>query len=139
MEETDVFLFALEAIPFQNDKETKLHSVQYANWTMSTAEKSYYVGKREVPAIVFALERFCHYILSTEISTLIADHQALRSAIKRKDAHGCVARWFDLLAEYRFEIIYRSGNLNLPADYLSRQCSGRQTEIDMALVASGEE
>ncbi len=36
------------------------------------------------------------------------------------DAHGRIARWFTLLAEYDFEIFHRVGRDNACADFLSR-------------------
>lgn len=50
----------------------------------------------------------------------MTDHQALSYAFKKEDAHGRLARWLDLFAEYGFNIIYQPGALNSAADYLSR-------------------
>ena len=37
-----------------------------------------------------------------------------------KDSHGWIARWFILLAEYDFEICFRSGHDSASADFCSR-------------------
>ena len=51
---------------------------------------------------------------------MITDYQAFQNAFKKKDIHSRLARWFDFLAEYELEILYRPGSKNCAADFLSR-------------------
>lgn len=39
---------------------------------------------------------------------------------KKKDFHNILARWGDLFAEYRFQIIYRLGRVKQLADFIFR-------------------
>jgi transposase InsO family protein len=69
--------------------------------------------------VVFALKKYRAYFLGRKF-VLFTDHQALSQAFKKRDIHGRLARWLDLLAEYEIEIRYRSGLQNGPADLCSR-------------------
>ena len=71
-------------------------------------------------AVIFALKKFRVYLLSTTPFKVVTDHQALRFALQKKDMHGRLARWLDLMAEYESTIEYRPGNKNSFADYRSR-------------------
>ncbi len=77
------------------------------------------MSEREALAVVLALKKFRPYLLSSMKFKLITDHAALENAFRRKDVHDRLARWLDLIAEYDFEIKYRKGSENGPADYLS--------------------
>lgn len=66
------------------------------------------VREREPLAVVFALRRFCHYLLSDKTFTVITDHKALEEVFNRKDIHGRLARWMDFIAENKFSIRYRA-------------------------------
>ena len=118
--ETDASSVALGAVLSQKSSDGKIHPLQFASRTMNAAERNYSACEREALAVIFALKKFRVYLLSDETFTLITDHQALRYAFKKKDVHGRLARWLDLLAEYRFNIEYRPGKENGAADFLSR-------------------
>ena len=62
---------------------------------------------------------FLHYLKSNRFN-LYTDHKALKYVFNKKDLHGRIARWFTLLAEYDFEICYRTGRANACHDFLSR-------------------
>ena len=119
--ETDASEYSVGAVLSHKDEKGTLHPVQFASRTMNQAERKYSVCEKEALAVVFALKKFRVYLLSQDEFTLLTDHQALRSAFKKKDVHHRLARWLDLLAEYHFTIQYRPGKANGPADYLSRQ------------------
>lgn len=69
--------FAVGTTLLQKDSEERMHPAQYAGRTMSTAEKNYSICQKEALAVVFALKKFCHFLLSTEAFTFFIDHQAL--------------------------------------------------------------
>lgn len=76
----------------QRDEDGKLHSVQLASRKMDVAERRYTVCEKRALAVVFALKTFHAYLLSLENFELIQDHQALKTVIKKKDAHNCLAQ-----------------------------------------------
>lgn len=81
-------------------------------------------SEREAPAVMFALRKFRVYLLSYEPFLVLTDKQALRAAFVRNDIHGRLACWLYFLAEYDFEIRYRSREKNQAADVLSRAHRG---------------
>ena len=87
---------------------------------MTAAEQNYSACEREALAVIFALKKFQVYLLSSEPFILYTAHQALQYAFQKKDIHGSLVRWLELLAEYQFTIKYRPGLENGAADYLSR-------------------
>jgi hypothetical protein len=52
--------------------------------------------------------------------TLVTDHKPLKWLMTNTKLTGMHARWANILQEYDFEIIHRSGLKNLDADGLSR-------------------
>lgn len=78
------------------------------------------IFEKEALAVIFALKKFPQYLLSSETSTLITDYQALCTASKKEDLYGRLARWMNVVVEHRFDIECRSGNENLPVEFLSR-------------------
>ena len=51
---------------------------------------------------------------------MYTDHEELKYVINMRDPHGRIARWMSLFAEFDFEVVYRPGEMNANADYLSR-------------------
>lgn len=52
--------------------------------------------------VVISLKKFRMYLLSTERSKLITDHQTLKDALRKSYIHGRLEMWLDLLADYDF-------------------------------------
>ena len=69
-------------------------------------------------AIVFALEKFCSYLIGTKI-ILFFDHATLRYLLTKKEAKPRLIRWILLLQEFDFELRDKRGSDNLVADHLS--------------------
>ncbi len=126
--ETDASNHCVGAVLSQKDEEGKLHPIQFASRTMNQAEQNYSACEKEALAVIFALKKFRVYLLSQDKFTLITDHQALKHAFQKPDIHHRLARWMDFIAEYNFEILYRAGNLNRTADFLSRLEEGPSDE-----------
>ena len=116
---TDASSRAVGAVLSQLDDEKREHPIHYASRTLNDAEKNYSAYEREALGIIFALKKFRHYLLCQKF-TLYTDHQALKYVINMRDPHGRIARWMSLFSEFDFEIVYRSGEKNSNADFLSR-------------------
>ena len=94
--------------------------VAYASQALTETEKKYSQTKKEVLAIVWAVEHFHLFLFGSEF-TLITDHKPLEIIYGQRTAKTSarIERWILRLQPYAFKIMYKSG-ANNPADYLSR-------------------
>ncbi|XP_070048987.1 uncharacterized protein [Nicotiana tomentosiformis] len=74
--------------------------------------------EKELLAIVFAMEKFCPYLMGIKV-TVHTDHVALRYLMSKKDSKARLMRCVLLLQEFDLEIIDRKGSKNQVADHLS--------------------
>ncbi|KAI3635414.1 hypothetical protein MIR68_006551, partial [Amoeboaphelidium protococcarum] len=82
-------------------------------------EVNYPANEREMLAIVWACQHFRHYLEGVKF-TVHTDHQALRYVFTQPDLSRRMARWMETLANFDFTIMYKSGETNHIADWLSR-------------------
>ena len=85
--------------------------------TLNEAQLNYTTTEKEFLAVVFALEKFCQYLLGSR-TTIFTDHSALRYLMQKKDAKARLIRW--ILQEFDLEIKDKKGVENVAADHLSR-------------------
>ena len=81
-------------------------------WNYTTTEKKFL-------AVVFALEKFCPYLLGSK-TTIFTNHSALRYLMIKKDAKARLIRWILFLQEFDLEIRDKKGVKNVVANHLSR-------------------
>ena len=118
--ETDASSVSVGAVVVQKNEDGKIHPIQYNSRKMNKSERKYSACEREALAVIFALNKFRVYLLSSTPLKLGTDHQALSYAFCKKDIHGRLAHWLDFLAEYDFTVEYHRGSANSAAGYLSR-------------------
>ncbi|KAK8511445.1 hypothetical protein V6N12_038048 [Hibiscus sabdariffa] len=94
------------------------HVIAYASRTLDSAQRNYSTTKKELLAIVFALEKFRSYLLGTNV--VFSDHAALRYLMNKKEAKPRLICWILLFQEFNLEIKDKKGRENLVADHLSR-------------------
>ncbi|RDX95499.1 Tf2-8, partial [Mucuna pruriens] len=75
---------------------------------------NYTTTEKELLAIVFALDKFCLYLLGSKI-VVFSDHAALRFLLKKPDAKTRLIHWMLLFQEFNIEIRDKK-----VADHLSR-------------------
>ena len=92
--------------------------IYYSSRTLNNTQLNYTTSEKEFLAVVFALEKFCPYLLGSK-TTIFTDHSALRYVMMKKDAKALLIDWI-LLFEFDCEIRDKKGIENIVADHLSR-------------------
>ena len=102
-------------------RDGKEHPVAYCSRTLTKCKRNYSTSRKELLAVVHALQKFRCYLNQTFL--LPTDHAALRWLCESKDVFRQCARWFESMAEFDFKLVHRSGAVHGNADALSR-CPG---------------
>lgn len=116
---TDWSAEGLGAVLAQRDEENKEFVVAYASRSNNRTERNYSSYQGECLAAVWGVQIFRVYLYGRHF-TLITDHEPLKWLMTNMRLTGMHARWANILQEYDFEIVHRSGLKNLDADGLSR-------------------
>jgi hypothetical protein len=75
--------------------------------------------------MVYALQKFCHYLLGGHVKMFI-DHSALKYFVNKPVLGGRICRCLLLFQQYDFEIIVKPGRMNKGLDHLSRLEHGEE-------------
>ena len=94
--------------------------IAYFSRSLSRSERNYCVTRKELLAVVKAIEKF-HCYLYGQRFVVRTDHASLRWLLNFRQPEGQVARWLQKLQEYDFEIVHRTGKSHVNADALSRR------------------
>ncbi|MCO5575778.1 hypothetical protein L7F22_029583 [Adiantum nelumboides] len=109
---------ALGAILAQPEGEVDF-PIYFASRRLSQAEQVYTTTEREALGMVFAIQKFRHYLLG-HFFVFYVDHQALLYLINKVVIQGQIFRWMLLLQEFEFKIIHKPGKNHFGAYFLSR-------------------
>lgn len=93
--------------------------VAYFSRALSTAKRNYCVTRRELLAVVAALQHFHHYLYGW-LFTIWTDHALLTWLQNFKEPEGQLACWLEQIQDYEFTIQHRTLRLHGNADALSR-------------------
>ncbi|XP_028199528.1 uncharacterized protein LOC114384045, partial [Glycine soja] len=83
--------------------------IYYASRTLDVAQENYTTTEKKLLAIVFALEKFRSYLLSTRV-IVYTDHAALKYLLKKAESKPRLIRWMLWLQEFDLEIRDRGGD-----------------------------
>lgn len=98
--------------------------IAYWSKCLSKPERNYCVTRKELLAIIKAVEHFHHYVYGRKF-LLRTDHASLAWLLNFKNPEGQIARWIERLQEYDIDIRHRKGSSHGNADALSRRpCAG---------------
>ena len=93
--------------------------VYYARKTLNEAQRNYTTTKKELLAVVYALDKFRAYLVGSDI-IIFTDHLTLKYLLTKKNAKARLIRWVLLLQEFNLQIKDKKGVENVVADNLSR-------------------
>ena len=94
------------------------HPFAFARRKLSSVECNYNALEREGLAMVYALQKFKHYLLDVHFK-MVTHHPTLKYLVNKPVLGGKICRWMLLFQEYDFEIIVKPGRLNAGLDHLS--------------------
>ena len=75
---------------------------------MNDAQLNYSTIKKELLAVIFALDKFRSYLIGTKV-IVFTDHAALRYLLTKKDSKPRLIRWILLFQEFDLEIRIKRG------------------------------
>ncbi|XP_076886740.1 uncharacterized protein LOC143536689 [Bidens hawaiensis] len=104
-------------------------AIYYASKTLSDAQINDTTTKKELLAVVYALDKFRSYIWGSKV-IVFSDHSAVKYLMEKKDAKPRLIRWILLLQEFDVEIRDKKGSENVVADHLSRLVGLEEKEKD---------
>jgi hypothetical protein len=101
------------------------HPLAFSSRNLSTTEINYTTTEREGLAMVYALQKFRHYVLGGNFK-MFTDQSALKYLFNNL-VFGCIiCRWILLFQEYDFDIVVKPGRMNKGPDQLSRLEHGEE-------------
>jgi hypothetical protein len=118
--DTDASGVGLGAVLSQLDADGNERVIAYYSRSLNSAERKYSVTKLELLSLVSAVKHFRPYLYGTPF-TVRTDHHSLIWLTRLKAPSGILARWFETLSEYHYDIKHRPGKYHSNADGLSRR------------------
>ena len=117
---TDSSLEGLGAVLYQVQKGVK-RVIAYASRSVNKTEMNYPVHKLEFLALKWAItDKFHDYLYGGNTFDVYTDNNPLTYVLSTAKLDACSHRWVARLANYNFNIHYRSGITIVDADALSR-------------------
>jgi hypothetical protein len=109
------------------------YPLAFASRKLSTAEVNYTTTEREGLSMVYALQKFHHYLLGGHFK-MFTDHFVLKYLVNNPVLGEIICIWLLLFQEYDFEIIVKLGRMNKGPDHLLRLEHGEDpTSLEDAL------
>ncbi|UYV70924.1 hypothetical protein LAZ67_8001121, partial [Cordylochernes scorpioides] len=108
----------LAGMLLQDDEDYKWRLVYCVSKNTTEAEKMYDSSKLELMAIVWTLERLRQFLVGIKF-TVVTDCQAL-VYMNAKNTNPQIARWYNLIQEYDFDIRHKPGEKMAHVDIMSR-------------------
>ena len=99
--------------------------ILHSSKKLNKAERNYSTTEREALGMVFALQKYRHFLLDNPF-IFYTDHQALKYLVNKPLHHGRICRWVLLFQEFEFKVVVRPGKLNVSPNHLSRIDTGEE-------------
>ncbi|KAI2665369.1 Transposon Tf2-9 polyprotein [Labeo rohita] len=142
--EVDASSTGVGAVLSQRQGESlKMFPCAYFSHKLTSPERNYDVGNRELLAIKLALEEWRHWLEGAKHPfTVLTDHKNLEYLRSAKLLNHRQARWALFFSRFDFTVTYRPGSQNTKADALSRQfepdqpASSSETILPTAIIVA---
>jgi len=121
----DASFIAMGATLAQEGEGDIDHPMAFSSRKLSTAEKNYTTTEREGLAMVYALQKYRHYLLG-EHFRMDTDHFSLKYLVNKPALGGIICHLLLLFQGYGFEVIVKPSKLNVGPDHLSRWNQGKK-------------
>jgi hypothetical protein len=108
--------FAIGAVLSQEDRP-----IAYFSENLNEAKLKYSTYDKEFYAIIQALKKWRHYLISKEF-VLYSDNHALQFVTQQEKLNQKHAKWVEYMKNFTFVIKHISGTANKVVDALSRKC-----------------
>ena len=126
---------------YQKDGDTTFY-ISFDSRSLKPSERNYHANKKELLAVIFALQKNQH-ILSGRHFTLLTDHHSLVFLHTQKHMNMMLENWLDIIATFKFNVIHLPGIENVIPDALSRSpsCMNQHTTSNLTIstISSPEE
>ncbi|KAI2649352.1 Transposon Tf2-6 polyprotein [Labeo rohita] len=121
--EVDASDCGIEAILSQRHGQPgKLHPCAFYSRKLTSAERNYDMGNKELLSMKAAIEEWRHWLEGAKHPfQVITDHKNLEYIKGAKRLNPRQARWALFFTRFNFTVTYRPGSKNSKADALSRQ------------------
>ena len=94
------------------------HAIYYISKNIQGAEYNYTITEKELLAIIYALNKFRHYVIGYQIF-VYTDHSAIKYLMNKPAISRFLARWLLLMQEFDITIVDKLGKDNYVVDFLS--------------------
>jgi hypothetical protein len=99
------------------------HPIDFASRKLFIVEKNYTTTEQEGLEMVYALQKFIHYLLGS-LFKMYRNHYALKYLLNKLVLGERICIWLLLFQEYNFEVVVKQGKLNAGTNHLSHILSG---------------
>src|SRR6266540_2593079 len=117
---TDASDIRLGAVLMQEDDQGKDRVICYEAKTLLPAEKNYPTTEKECLAVMWAMQKFKHFLEGGQPFEVYTDHAVLKTLMTHENPSPRRARWIEKMAPFNFTIHYRPGVKMGHADFASR-------------------
>ena len=90
--------FVIGAVLGQRE-DGKPYVIYYTSKTLNETQRNYTTTEKELLAVVFALDKFCAYLVGSFI-IVFTDHSTLKYLLTKQDSKTRLIRWILLLQEF---------------------------------------